>query len=151
MKQLLIGLGVVVLIVTGAVLLLGNKDEPVTESPTGNQNQETTETQNQTDDPQTEGDTDDENAATVTYTDDGFTPASITVGLGDQVTFINQSSMSMQVASDDHPVHDDLPGFDSLRGIEPGQSYTFTFETTGTWGYHNHLVPNDTGEVVVTQ
>ena len=55
----------------------------------------------------------------------------------------------MWVASDVHPTHDELPGFDQLEGVEAGNDYSFTFEEVGEWTYHNHLVPTDTGTIVV--
>src|SRR3989344_267954 len=42
---------------------------------------------------------------TVIYTDQGFSPLSVTVPLGTTVTFVNQSGGSMWVASAMHPTH----------------------------------------------
>ena len=86
---------------------------------------------------------------TVTYTDQGFSPASVTVKAGNQVTFINQSSSSMWVASAVHPTHQALPGFDQLQGAARNGSYSYAFDQVGTWKYHNHLSPTQTGTVVV--
>lgn len=84
--------------------------------------------------------------ALVTYTDDGFTPSTITVARGTTVLFVNESSGSMWVASAVHPTHQVLPGFDQLSA---GERYTYTFEQEGSWKYHNHLAPSQTGTVVV--
>ena len=86
---------------------------------------------------------------TVTLTDQGFTPASITVKAGEKVTFVNQSSGQMWVASAPHPTHTDLPGFDELTSVGNGGSYDYTFVKVGSWKYHNHLNPNQRGVVVV--
>src|SRR3989344_5306189 len=43
--------------------------------------------------------------ATLTYTDTGFSPASVTVTEGQTVTWVNQSSKQMWVASARHPDH----------------------------------------------
>jgi plastocyanin len=88
-------------------------------------------------------------AATVTYTDSGFSPATVTIKRGQTVRFTNQTDGPMWVASDDHPVHNDLPGFDALGDLGRGQSYEFTFDTAGTWGYHNHSASVDRGTVIV--
>lgn len=85
----------------------------------------------------------------VTYTDEGFAPDQATVQSGETVTFENNSSFDLWVASDEHPAHTELPEFDAGRGISPGEVYTFTFTEPGEWGYHNHLQANQTGVVVV--
>lgn len=101
---------------------------------------------------------------TVTYTDQGFAPASVTVAPGMKVVFVNQSSGGMWVASGVHPSHAVYSGttlrehcpdtantaFDSCSAVPPGSSYSFTFEKVGTWGYHDHLNASRTGSVTVT-
>jgi plastocyanin len=99
-------------------------------------------------------------AHTVTYSNSGFSPATLTVKAGDTVTFVNQSSNRMWVASDPHPAHSGYSGttrtqhcpdtagtaFDQCSA---GNSYTFTFAKTGSWGYHNHAVDEDAGTIIV--
>ena len=89
------------------------------------------------------------NSATVEYSGQGFSPNSITVKSGTTVTWVNKGSDSMWVASDPHPVHTNLSEFDALKGVPPRGSYSYTFTKIEKWGYHNHLDPNKTGEVVV--
>lgn len=86
---------------------------------------------------------------TIIYTDNGFSPGTITVKVGTPVTFINQSSEDMWVASNPHPIHTDLSGFDEKQSVSNGGSYTYTFEKAGTWGFHNHKNPTMTGTVIV--
>lgn len=86
---------------------------------------------------------------TVGYTGSGFSPSTITVEVGTTVTFVNNSSKSMRVASSVHPTHKDLPGFDQLKGSGNGTSYTYTFEKAGQWSYHNHLSASHKGTVIV--
>lgn len=88
---------------------------------------------------------------TVEYTDNGFSPKTITVKKGTKVTFTNNSSTSMWVASDVHPTHQLLPGFDELTSAAKGGSYAYTFAKVGTWTYHNHVNPTMRGTVVVTE
>ncbi len=88
-------------------------------------------------------------ATVVTYTDNGFSPASVTIKDGDSVTFKNESNNDMWVASNPHPVHTELAGFDARKNMSKGESYTFTFTKSGTWGYHNHPNSSDAGTVVV--
>lgn len=85
----------------------------------------------------------------VDYTDNGFTPKSITVKVGTTVTWTNKASDKMWVASAPHPTHTALPGFDELSGADKGGSYSYTFTKVGNWKYHNHLDPKDFGAVVV--
>ncbi len=86
----------------------------------------------------------------VTYTDNGFAPNAVTVKAGAIVTFVNESSGYMWVASVPHPVHTNLPGFDELTGVAKGGTYEYTFTKAGTWKYHNHVAPVKTGSVIVT-
>lgn len=90
-----------------------------------------------------------ETSMTITYTDSGFSPKSITVKLGDTVKFMNNSSKMMWVASAPHPTHTNYPAFDAKKGSAAGESYSFTFDKAGTHNYHNHLNPTDFGTVVV--
>lgn len=87
----------------------------------------------------------------VAYKDFGFIPKNISVKKGTTVTFRNNSSRGMWVASAPHPSHTILPEFDELVSVSNGKSYTFTFEKVGTWKYHNHMNPSDFGSVVVSE
>lgn len=78
----------------------------------------------------------------------GFFPASVTVAPGSKVTWIVLDSSVPTVASNPHPTHTGLPGLESSI-IRMGGQYTFTFSTTGTWGYHNHNSPDQSGTVIV--
>ena len=89
--------------------------------------------------------------SSVAYTDSGFNPKTITVKQGTAVTFTNQSSGGMWVASDVHPTHQLLPGFDQLQLVVNGGSYQYTFVKVGTWTYHNHVKASEIGTVIVTQ
>ena len=87
----------------------------------------------------------------VSYTNSGYAPKTITVKKGTAVTFRNDSTGPMWTASGVHPTHQLLPGFDELKSVEKGGSYTYTFTKVGSWQYHNHMKPTDTGIVVVTE
>lgn len=95
----------------------------------------------------------------VSYTDNGFSPDSITVKKGDTVNFVNNSSKKMWVASNVHPTHKEYPEagtcfttvFAPTCGLASGGTFSFTFNLVGTWRYHNHLSSGDTGTVTVTQ
>lgn len=89
------------------------------------------------------------NNLTIVYTNEGFNPKEIKIKKDETIKFINLSDRKMWVASNDHPAHDIYPEFDqkeiSLRDAE----YSFKFEKTGTWGFHNHLYAGHEGTVIV--
>jgi len=87
------------------------------------------------------------NMPTITYTNDGFDPATLEVTRGAMVHFVNESDTQMWVASDSHPAHDVLPTFDQFK---PGDLYMYIFEETGEWEYHDHLNAAFTGIITVT-
>ncbi len=78
----------------------------------------------------------------------GFTPSSMTAPAGTAVTWISLDSSAPTVASNPHPTHTDIPGFETTT-VMMGQSWSFTFTQAGTWGYHNHNFPDQGGTVTV--
>lgn len=130
---------VVVVLVLVAIgwLLLGNNNQS---------NNDATQKQTTTDNPSTDVTREDK---LVTYTNSGFSPSSLTIKQGATVTFRNDSDNPLWVASNPHPTHTGLSGFDAGKNFDKGETYTFTFTKTGTWGYHNHPNSADTGEVIV--
>ncbi len=91
-------------------------------------------------------------SAVVTYVDRRFDPEQIgPITPGSTVKFFNESSQEVWIASDNHPTHTVLPGFDSEESISPGEEYVFTFENAGNWQYHNHLNPSEVGSIQVSQ
>ncbi|PIR44487.1 MAG: hypothetical protein COV10_04505 [Candidatus Vogelbacteria bacterium CG10_big_fil_rev_8_21_14_0_10_51_16] len=85
---------------------------------------------------------------TITYSGSSFSLSSLEAKIGDTVTFVNNGSASLRVASNPHPVHSDHPEFDSGT-LAPGSSWAFTFSKTGTYGFHNHLNPGAAGQITV--
>lgn len=104
----------------------------------------------------------DTNDIIVEMTQNGFFPETISVNIGEKVTFINRAERPMWPASDVHPTHRSYPGsdiakcragdstiFDACRGITPGGTWSFTFSQQGTWSYHDHFNPGKTGVIIV--
>jgi plastocyanin len=85
----------------------------------------------------------------VTMEADGFSPSTLTVERGETVTFENTSDEDKWPASNVHPTHELYPGFDAKNAVLPDESYSFTFERAGSWGYHDHLNPALQGTIVV--
>ena len=98
-----------------------------------------------------------ETQSAITYTSGGFSPSVINVKKGEEVTFLNESGGAMWPASAIHPTHTLYPTqggcvgstFDACQGIEPGEAWSFKFDIAGSFKYHNHLNPSQTGTVVV--
>jgi plastocyanin len=86
-------------------------------------------------------------AATITYSDSGFSPGNVTVKVASTVTIKNTSSGPLQFDSDPHPAHTDDPEL-NVGIVEPGQSMTFTVNVKGTHGYHNHLDASQKGTII---
>lgn len=87
-------------------------------------------------------------AATITYTDNGFEPKQTTVKSGDTVRITNSSRVALSLDSDPHPTHTIQPEL-NVGDVEPGQSKTFVIDKVGTWGFHNHENPSNTGSITV--
>lgn len=85
----------------------------------------------------------------VEMTPSGFSPANLTIKTGDTVKFVNKDTKNHWPASAVHPIHGCYQGFDALEGIQPGQSYSFTFKVAKTCGFHDHLNPGLKGSITV--
>ena len=85
----------------------------------------------------------------VNITSTGFDVTSLTINKGDTVKFTNNDSQPHWPASNPHPVHTDLAGFDARKGLQQGESYSFAFTQTGTFGFHDHLNPGTQGTITV--
>lgn len=143
-------IGVVIALVLGGLVVyaLMNNREP--EQPTTTNETTTTETQDadittppEEEDAVTEG-------TTITFSDSGFSPSSLSVKAGTEVTVKNESSKDVQFSSDDHPTHTEQNEL-NLAALAPGESATFTPSKVGTWGFHDHLSPDFTGVLEVTE
>lgn len=89
------------------------------------------------------------NTFTVQMTDTGFDPDQLEIVAGDTVVFENAGRSDHWPASNVHPTHELYPDLDALRPILSGQSWSIVFFRPGVWGYHDHLNPQNTGEVTV--
>ncbi len=85
----------------------------------------------------------------ISYDGSSFSPNELKITKGTKVIFENMSDSSMWVASDPHPTHTGLPSLNTGRGYGKGENYTYTFNESGSWGFHNHLNSSHTGKVVV--
>jgi plastocyanin len=87
--------------------------------------------------------------ATISMTDTGFVPSTLTVDAGTTVIFVNDGQALHWPASAVHPTHEILPEFDSQRGVATGETYAYTFTQPGTWNFHDHLNAEFVGTITV--
>lgn len=83
-----------------------------------------------------------------------FVPAELTVKVGETVVWVNRDAELHWVASNPHPTHTGLSGFDARGEMRQGETFSFTFRTAGAYGYHDHAVARQnrtpaTGTIVV--
>jgi plastocyanin len=81
----------------------------------------------------------------VTIQSFAFSPASITVKKGATVTWTNQDSAAHTVIETDSQTGPNSPD------LSKGKSYSFTFDSAGTYHYHCSIHPSMTGTVTVTE
>jgi len=94
---------------------------------------------------------------TIEITSSGFNPSTLTVSKGTTVTFITMDEGSYWPASASHPSHTVYPTeggcigstFDACEGLSQSDTFEFTFDEVGEWGYHDHLNPGLRGTVTV--
>ena len=92
--------------------------------------------------------------ATITMTANGVDKTTVTVAVGQTVTFVNNDTKSHEIASNPHPQHGSCPGIEGGLGIiAAGQTKTtHNFGNAGTCGYHDHQDDTNTrfqGAIVV--
>lgn len=88
------------------------------------------------------------NEATVTLTESGFLPPTLTVKAGTKVVWVNQRKDTATVDSAGHPTHLSYPPL-NLGAFKAGEQLFLVFNEKGEYKYHNHLSPNQLGTVVV--
>ncbi len=83
-------------------------------------------------------------SASVEIKNFAFNPGTVTVKVGTKVTWTNNDSAPHTVTSDSgSPLN-------SKSILSPGQSFSYTFTTAGTFPYHCTIHPTMKGQVVVT-
>lgn len=127
---------VVVVVAGGAWLLLGrNGNTPSTSSDNMNMNTSSNNNSNDTA----------EATNKVTIQNFAFSPAAITVKKGATVTWTNNDQVAHTVTETDGKT-----GPDS-SALNPGQTFTFTYNSVGTFQYHCSIHTSMTGTVTVTE
>lgn len=86
--------------------------------------------------------------AVVRITDDGFEPSTLSVKQGTRIIWTNADSGLHQIAANPYPKGTDLKGLKS-EILNNAQTYTYTADTVGSFGYHDQLKPTINGTLVV--
>ncbi len=104
-----------------------------------------------------------QNGFTIHMNEDGFSPKRLIIKPGSRVIFENTGSAAIWPASNDHPSHTlydgtsaeehcatpDSDAFDACGGVSPGKSWSFIFEKTGIYGFHDHFDSYMGGKIIV--
>ncbi|HSW80299.1 MAG TPA: cupredoxin family copper-binding protein [Candidatus Saccharimonadales bacterium] len=140
---------IVLVVIVGAVVLFTTKksSDKTSSSTTSSSSSSNSDNMNMSPPPaQPSSSPNNQQTNKVTIDNFAFSPANITVKKGTAVTWTNNDSATHNVKETDGksggPNSQDLPN---------GQSYTFTFNTVGTFNYHCSIHPDMTGTVTVTE
>jgi plastocyanin len=83
--------------------------------------------------------------AVITITSSGIEPRTVTIAMGQSVTFINNDSIAHDMASDPFPLYSDCPGLNRVGRLEPGESaQTAALAVARSCGFHDLLRNGDT-------
>ena len=85
--------------------------------------------------------------ATITIRAGGVVdPKTVTIAVGQSVTFINADTRVHEMDSDPHPQHTQCPPINAVGFIQPGQTkLTNAFSTAVSCGFHDHGDSANTG------
>jgi plastocyanin len=84
--------------------------------------------------------------ATITLLAGGtLSPQSVSIAVGQSVTFVNNDSRVHDMTSDPHPSHTQCPPINAVGVLTPGQTrLTNALPTAMTCGFHDHGDPDNT-------
>ncbi len=137
---------VIAILALGGVLVFGNREKKSTNtSTTQSTNTESETTPNESSTSQEPTDETDE-MVTVNIENFAFAPSTVTVKKGGSVTWTNRDSVQ-------HDITPDTEGdaFQKSELLAKDESYTWKFETVGTYTYHCSPHPNMTGTITVVE
>jgi len=84
--------------------------------------------------------------AHVSVASSGYTPLTIKIKKGQEVTWTNQETSPHRLAAD----QTELPGFETTEPLSQGDSYTYIFLKSGTYRYYDPDAPKKyVGTIVV--
>ena len=93
--------------------------------------------------------------ATITIANGRVTPSSVTIKVGQSVTFVNNDGRGRNISSNPHPDHNECPAINAVANLTNGQTkLTNALTTARTCGFHDHDDPdngNMKGSIVIQQ
>lgn len=140
-KPLIIAISIIIVVIGGFVV--AGMMNQTNETHTGTHNANDLPAQQS--EPTTEETT--QEADAVTIENYAFSPANITVKKGTTVTWTNNDTVEHNVEFDETPASGDKVG----PMLAKGETYSFTFDTTGTFGYICSPHPYMKGVVTVVE
>ncbi len=139
--SLIIG-GAIVILGIVAIVMISNK--PATNTPVTTTPLTTTQTPTSNTKQPAQSNTNTTETSKVAINNFAFSPSSITVKVGEAVTWTNNGTTSHTVTAD--TISSDGP---SSGNIANGGTYSFTFKKAGTYTYHCSIHSQMTGTVIV--
>lgn len=88
---------------------------------------------------------------TVEVTASALQPQTVKIKKGASVTWVNKDTGPHHIASDPYPEATLVPSLNSGEPLSTGDSYTHTFEDSGTFTYHDQLNPTVLKGTVVVE
>ncbi|MCX6819757.1 MAG: hypothetical protein NT019_00485 [Candidatus Adlerbacteria bacterium] len=85
----------------------------------------------------------------VTRTAAGFIPKTVLIHRGDTVRFVSTTGAPFWPLSDPHSSQGISLAFDPGRALTPNEQWSFTFEQAGVWNFHDRLLAEMRGSVLV--
>ncbi len=91
-----------------------------------------------------------QSSVNIDMSDIKFSPQYVRISKGTKITFVNNDQVEHFVNTDPHPSHNYLAGLNS-RGIQNGNNFEYTFDTSGEQHYHcsAHANVNMNGIILV--
>jgi plastocyanin len=80
-------------------------------------------------------------SAQVNIQSNNFSPKTISVKVGQAVTWINNDASPHQIASDPYPTDNTLSALNSKSDLYTNDKYSYVFDKPGTYTYHDELNP----------
>lgn len=93
----------------------------------------------------------DESSSAITLTAHGVAPAVVTVKKGDSVTWVNQDNASHGLVLTTPNPPEQMQGFGMDEPLAKGETYSFIFESAGTYTYQDPSNPNAVQGTVIVE
>jgi plastocyanin len=142
MKKGIIAAVVVVVVAIAAWYAFANKNSNNNSSLYGNNNSSNTQSPANNTNANSQSSSTPEQQGKISIQNMMFTPSQITIAKGGEVTWTNNDSTAHTVTSD---TGNELGSGD----IQPGSTYSHTFNQTGSFQYHCSIHPSMRGTIVV--